>query len=367
MAPKMNGLSRELIIHPGETLKEILINKNMSQQELALRTGVTAKHISTVLNGEKNISASFANKLEYALGVDASFWMTLQTNYDKEILAYEDLHAISSEELAIVKKLKDIIQYLTQKDMIRFCAQEDEKLLQLRKFFNVSNLTAIPRIAYCAAYRAQTKTKIDKYVLFGWQSVCEHLTEKMEVASIAESEQAKRILLRLADIKQCMMYSPDKFIPLLQQIFSSCGIAFCVVPSFKGAPVQGFIKYMGNNKTIVCMTFRQKRADIFWFTLFHEIGHIINGDTKQKFIDFESVENERELKADSFAQNILLDRKQYKLFKEQGDYSLQAIMQFAEEQQVLPCIVVGRLKKEKILTWSAYNAVQKIYDVSTLL
>ena len=125
MVQKMNGLSRELIIHPGETLKEILINKNMSQQELALRTGVTAKHISTVLNGEKNISASFANKLEYALGVDASFWMTLQTNYDKEILAYEDLHAISSEELAIVKKLKDIIQYLTQKDMIRFCAQED--------------------------------------------------------------------------------------------------------------------------------------------------------------------------------------------------------------------------------------------------
>ena len=363
MVQKMNGLSRELIIHPGETLKEVLINKNMSQQELALRTGVTAKHISTILNGEKNISVSFANKLEYALGIDAAFWITLQTNYDKEILAYEDLHAISNDELAIVKRFKQIIQYLTQKDMVQFCVQEDETLLQLRKFFNVSNLTVIPRIAYCAAYRAQTKVNIDKYVLFGWQSICEHLTEKMEVSPVEEGEQSKYLLSHLEDIKQCIKYPPHEFIPRLQQIFASCGIAFCVVPAFKGAPVQGFIKYMGNNKTILCMTFRQKRADIFWFTLFHEIGHIINGDAKQKFIDFESVENERELKADAFAQNILLDKQRYKLFKKQGNYSLQAIIQFAEEQQVLPCIVVGRLKKEKILSWSAYNSVQKTYVV----
>lgn len=49
----MSGLSREMIIHPGETLKEVLEDKEMSQQELALRTGVTPKHISTVLSGEK--------------------------------------------------------------------------------------------------------------------------------------------------------------------------------------------------------------------------------------------------------------------------------------------------------------------------
>ena len=53
------------------------------------------------------------------------------------------------------------------------------------------------------------------------------------------------------------------------------------------------------------MTLSEKRPDSFWFTLFHEIGHFINGDAKQRFIDFESVENEREIKADLFAQNML--------------------------------------------------------------
>ena len=85
METKMIGLPSEMIIHPGETLKEVLENKNMSQKELVLRTGVSAKYISSVLRGKKNISASFAKKLEYALNIEAEFWVNLQNSYDKEI------------------------------------------------------------------------------------------------------------------------------------------------------------------------------------------------------------------------------------------------------------------------------------------
>ncbi len=74
MAKNMNGLSREFIIHPGgETLKEILDDRNMSQKELAIRTGVTEPHVSSVVNCQKAISVAYAKKLEYALGIDASF------------------------------------------------------------------------------------------------------------------------------------------------------------------------------------------------------------------------------------------------------------------------------------------------------
>ena len=89
METKMIGLPSEMIIHPGETLKEVLENKNMSQKELVLRTGVSAKYISSVLRGKKNISASFAKKLEYALNIEAEFWVNLQNSYDKEILEYQ--------------------------------------------------------------------------------------------------------------------------------------------------------------------------------------------------------------------------------------------------------------------------------------
>ena len=52
MAEKMNGLSLDFIIHPGETLKEVLEEKQMSQEELAIRTGFSPKHVSEVVNGK---------------------------------------------------------------------------------------------------------------------------------------------------------------------------------------------------------------------------------------------------------------------------------------------------------------------------
>lgn len=53
METKMNGLSLEFMIHPGETLKEVLEDRNMLQEELAERTGFSPKHISEVVNGKK--------------------------------------------------------------------------------------------------------------------------------------------------------------------------------------------------------------------------------------------------------------------------------------------------------------------------
>lgn len=78
------GLSSDFIIHPGETLTEVLKDRKMSQKELAIKTGMTEKYISTVISGQQNISSSFANKLEYALGIEKEFWMNLQANYERE-------------------------------------------------------------------------------------------------------------------------------------------------------------------------------------------------------------------------------------------------------------------------------------------
>lgn len=91
MIQNINKLLRDFIIHPGETIEEAIDEINMSQKELAIRCGYSEKHISNVINGKKNISISFAKKLEYALGMDAIFWINLQANYDKELLEQKKL------------------------------------------------------------------------------------------------------------------------------------------------------------------------------------------------------------------------------------------------------------------------------------
>ena len=75
-----------LVIHPGETIGDILEERGITKAELAARTGVSRAYVSNVIAGKKDISARFAMALEFALDVPKSFWLNLQANYDAELL-----------------------------------------------------------------------------------------------------------------------------------------------------------------------------------------------------------------------------------------------------------------------------------------
>ena len=119
MVENITGISRDLIFHPGDTLQEILENKGISQKELSTTTGFSQAFISNVLSGKKNISAKFARKLEYALGVPSSFFMKLQANYDDEMAKFEEFNNITEEEKEIYEVLKEIpIKFKRKYDFI---------------------------------------------------------------------------------------------------------------------------------------------------------------------------------------------------------------------------------------------------------
>ena len=111
MMERMNGLSLDFIIHPGETVKEVLEQHSMLQEELAIRTGFTPKHISEVINGKKGISPKFAKALEYVFGVKFTFWLNLQAIYDKEIIEYQERNNIDKKEIEITKRIEPILEY----------------------------------------------------------------------------------------------------------------------------------------------------------------------------------------------------------------------------------------------------------------
>ena len=95
-----NDLSKENIDprHPGCYLQEAINEAEMTQHELAVRTGVSDKHVSTILNCEKGISASYARKLEYVFGSDKYDWAKLQAEYDLKMIQLEEEGKISREE-----------------------------------------------------------------------------------------------------------------------------------------------------------------------------------------------------------------------------------------------------------------------------
>lgn len=148
MGAKKTGLSLELIIHPGETIADLLAERGMTQQELAARTGVTSAFISKVINGKKGISGNFAYALECALGVPKTFWLNLQANYEAEILDAQEGTTITHEEKVIAQGMSDSIQELRKNGDILPDQKAEELIPYLRRKFHVSNLAYLGKLQH---------------------------------------------------------------------------------------------------------------------------------------------------------------------------------------------------------------------------
>lgn len=343
MMEKMSGSYLDLIIHPGETIKELLEEKNMTQEELAIRTSYSAKHISEVLSGKKDISSKFANALEYVFGIPMEFWINLQGIYDKEIIELDKLNNIEENELNVLKELKDIVKYCEEAKIIDKGLNKSLTVLNMRKFLNVNNLTAIPNLPLQqVAFRGSKKIKVNVNVLYAWKRICEYLTEDINVINKFDKEVLKE---KCEDIKKTMFLEPNEMIAKLKSIFLDCGIAFEVVHNFVGAPVQGYIEKR-KDKILLCMTIRQSFSDIFWFTLFHEVGHLLNDDFSNQYIDYTFIESETEKNADIFARNVLINDDDYKIFMKNNKFDIKTINNFAKTQNVIPGIVIGRIEND---------------------
>lgn len=359
MEAKITGISRDLIIHPGETIGDILAERGISQAELAARTGVTPAYVCNVIAGKKDISAKFAFALEYALGVPKSFWINLQANYDAELLEASAVDTITDEERSARNSLKDIVKYLREAGRMPGRETVDESILSLRKSLQISDLANLKRMVPEGALRLSTKHKADPYVMGAWIRLCQIAGEGRIVKTKFDIEKTDELV---AKVKNVMCSAGESVQKSLTDLFSEYGIDFSVVRNFRGAPVQGYISKKEDGTYQMVLTIRGSYAGIFWFSLFHELGHIVNGDVNKSisFIDYDGNAAE-EKEADDFASTRLIEPNAYSEFVRHADFSLGAVKSFAESQQIRPYIVIERLQREKRLDYNRYSSEKVRY------
>ena len=162
-------------------------------------------------------------------------------------------------------------------------------------------------------------------------------------------------------IKELMFEDVADVQSRLKTYLAECGIKFSIVKNFRGAPVQGVIKKNDDGTLNLLMTTRRKFADIFWFTFFHEIGHIINGDIEDKLVDYDFAKGEAEDKADVFAANILIDPVAYEGFVAKKDFTLSSIKGFSVEQNIPTYILIGRLQRDGHLGYYQHSGEKVKY------
>lgn len=359
MAEIESGLLTEYISHPGDTLIELLEQYGISQKELAVKTDTSEKHINEIIKGKKGISVSFAKKLEDVLPPSASFWINRQNIYDEKLEETRNIRNITDKEKDLVKRfpVKELVKY----GYIKEDKDDISNVLALRKFASTINLEFVPIILNVILpqvnFKLDNSTTVDEYHLYSWLRICQIETEKMNNPYPYDVNKLKESIL---EIKKCSLEKDFNFAyQKVSEILKKCGINFKIVKNLKSNPVQEYIRIINNNVSM-CVTLKWHYEDVFWFTLFHEIGHLLTKRNNRIFIDFTS----SEFKANEFAKNTLISKSSWcELLSK--PLSETRIKECAKSNSVCPAVIVGRLKKEGHISYNdnSYNHLQRKIDL----
>lgn len=131
------------------------------------------------------------------------------------------------------------------------------------------------------------------------------------------------------------------------------------LPHLKGSFLHG-AAFLDGKKIVVGMTARGKDADKFWFSLFHELAHIVLGHIGQP----NGTTEDDEKKAGMWARDILIPNDDFERFKNGNDYSEKSVLQFAQKQGIAPGIVVGRMQVEGIIRFNMLNNLKEKYVIA---
>ncbi len=345
-----NRKFNEYIIPPGETIKELLESRNITQLDLSLKTGINKKTINEIINGKAPISISTAQKLEYVFNIPASFWNNLERNYQETLERKKDFDSILEEEKYLEK-----IPYLEMSkrgwDFITKTRDSFEKVKNLRKFFSVASLNFDTDLKRKMAFRKSTNNNFSFESLYCWIRYGEIQANKED----CEKFDLEKLKLYVPEIKKLANKSFLEQYDKMKKILNKCGIILIFEPHLPNTYINGVTYKLNGEKGIIMISDRGKKDDILWFTLFHEIGHLLKHGKKEIFIDMENGENSLiETEADNFAKNSLIPCAEYQTFKK-SLINEKNIIEFSKKINVTPGIVVGRLQKDGIIGWNQFN------------
>ena len=361
MATTINNYTPSVVFHPGETLADKLEEMGMGVKEFAVRTSKPEKTIIAVIKGDSAITSDMSVAFETVTKIPAHFWMNKQRAYDEYIARQKrELLIQNSAEWAMLFPIADMVK----KGWLAPCKTVREKVFQLFSFFGVSTSRAWEDYYFNqqlkVAFRISLAKTKEPYAISAWLRQGELQAANLEQDVVYSEKSLKELIPQM---KTLIATHPQDFAIRLQTLCLQAGIKLIYTPCSPKAPINGATRWL-NDTPCIQLSGRHKRNDIFWFSFFHEVGHILLHGKKDIFlenIDYTDKQLEKEHEADTFASKILLSPSEEAEIIKSGDYTLQSIRYFAEKFCTHPAIIVGRLQHLKVIPyWQDQELIEKV-------
>ena len=354
MATKSKRLVPARAIHPGEVLREELLERGIKQKDFAQTIGVQPTHLNEFIKGKRNLNDNLAIKLEKALGISYKNWMSLHTGYlyDYKIIAEKKNEEQKAREFESACSDMFNLNLLYKRLNISLlpCVDRVSKIKNMLSFdlLSAENL----RMQVTGLYKHSEKVQIDEKNMLTWL-ILNHIeisnTPKLQIqynkgnaykAACEISEMANRRSLSIEDIKEHL---------------NNYGIQYINVKKLDKAPIDAF-STIANEHPVITVTYRYNDMDKLVFDILHELCHIdrhlSNDQTAFISVDGLYSNDPREKEANEFARQMLIPDNVWNDIMGIGCKSLspykivKTIAQAAESRGVSPSIAVARYKHD---------------------
>lgn len=351
------GAELDYVVPPGLYIQEWLGENPMSQAALARLLGVSAKHVSKLVDGTASMTIETAQRLERVTGTPAYRWMQLETFYrsEQERLAIEADPEPAKDvlRLAPLADLRKIGQFTSTLNSVGACA------LEAMNFFGVGSMEALrerltqPTVG--VAYREGSTTH-DWAARATWLRLMEREAAGRDATPCFDRDAMPDLIESFRPLTRT---PPSHWAERIASDLAQVGVKVVFAPSLPKAGVYGATRWI-DGAPVVGFSMHRKGEDQFWFTFFHEMLHLRDHQlSAEGFVSGEWGSSGKEEEADQFARNLLIP--------EENEPRLAAlrtpadVVEFAEEIGVSPGIVVGRLRRDGIWDYTrGHSLVQKL-------
>lgn len=350
-------LKKSLLSCPGDSIQEHIDHIRMSQAELAERLGRSIPKVNELIKGKAPITKDTAKKLEYVLDIPANFWLNLERNYQDELLEIERLEFFEECKnwtkafpLSVMKNF-GLLPDTTEKPIL---------VESLLKYFRVASPKQWSEIyiGKSLAFKIELRHTTEPEAISVWLRLGELQAEKIKISDFDK----KTLREKLVDFQQLSFEHPNDWMYKLQNICAECGIALVYTPCIAKAPIYGATRWIKNNTVpLIQLTDRGKDYNSFWFTFYHELGHILYHGKKDIFINgLESLspDVEKEKEADDFSARMLLSDKERNELFSYFKYDREVVISFSDKFKKHPGIVVAQLQREGLVKYNNFRLIQ---------
>lgn len=343
-------------VPPGETLAERLAELGMDQRELALRLELSPKCVNQIVQGKAPITHETAIRLERVTGVPGHVWNNLEMNYRAGLARIADHKRLQSR--ADLDWLATIpTRELLARGKIEPQPDKPSLLRAVLAFFGVSSREAWvalwDKYRAAASWRKSPCFEAHQGVTATWLRLGELDAQEIRCSAFDKN----RFTEALGETRSLTTAGPKTFQPRTIELCAQAGVALVFVPEVKGCPASGATRWLTPDKALIQLSLRHKSDDHFWFSFFHEAGHILNDPKKSISIEEPNQDDsDREEKANRFATDYLIPQSEAASLR--GLRTAPAVRAFAEGIGIAPGIVVGRLQHEGLIRHSQLNGLK---------